>query len=292
MTGATEKTPNEDDSRITPEVQATSTSWTPPGGVLGEILAATRLRLPALRTRADGLEREAAAAPQPPSFRRALDVAAVAVIAEVKRRSPSQGMLRERLSAPDQAQAYETGGAAAVSILTEPDRFGGSLADLAAARQAVSIPLLRKDFIIEPLQVVESRAHGASAVLLIARALPPHTLEELLRQTADRNIDALVEVRDAAELDRALAAGAQIIGINNRNLETLEVDPATAERLLSRVPAGIIAVAESGISTRADVERMADAGADAVLVGSVLSASADPTGDTRALVGVRRRGRG
>jgi indole-3-glycerol phosphate synthase len=291
VTGATEKTPNRDDSRITPEVQATSTFWTPPGGVLGEILSATRQRLGPLIARGATLDAEAAAATPAPPFGSALRSASVAVIAEVKRRSPSRGILRDALSAPEQALAYEAGGASAISVLTEPEHFGGSPADVVAARQAVKLPLLRKDFIIDPRQVVETRAMGASALLLICRALEPGRLRDLIRSAADWKLEALVEVRDPAELDRALAAGARIIGINNRNLETLEVDASTAERLLPLVPPGIIAVAESGIAERGDVERAAAAGADAVLVGSALSASSDPVGATRALTGVARRDR-
>jgi Indole-3-glycerol phosphate synthase len=222
----------------------------------------------------------------------ALRATSVAVLAEVKRRSPSKGAIAESLDALTQARAYADGGAAAVSILTEPAHFGGSVDDLRQVRDALTIPILKKDFHVAPVQLLEARALGASAALLIARALSPDRLEELSAYGRSLGLELLVEVRDEDELRRALDAGATMIGVNNRNLETLEIDPTTSERLIPAIPADIVAVAESGVRTRADVERYALRGADAVLVGSVLSASDDPVAATRALCGVPRRSRG
>jgi indole-3-glycerol phosphate synthase len=216
----------------------------------------------------------------------------VGVIAEVKRRSPSAGSIREDLDPSERAALYARHGAAAISVLTDGPYFGGSVEDLRAAGAAgVQIPLLRKDFILDELQIVEARAAGASAVLLIVRALVPERLAALLAAAQGQGLDALVEVHTAEEVDRALEAGARIVGVNSRDLDTFRVDVAAAWGLLSRVPADLIAVAESGMATEADVERAADAGADAVLVGSALSASADPGALLEALSAVRRRGR-
>jgi indole-3-glycerol phosphate synthase len=224
----------------------------------------------------------------PPSFADALRRADVAVIAEVKRRSPSKGAIAPDLAADAQARRYVAGGAAALSILTEPERFGGDIADLDAARSAVPVPLLKKDFNVDPVQLLEAAAHGASAALLIARALPPATLAELARDARALGLEPLVEVRDEAELEAALAAEATVIGVNNRNLETLVIDPLTGDRMLPLIPARCVAIWESGVSTLDDVRRAAAAGADAVLVGSSVSAAADPSAAVRALTGVPR----
>ena len=216
----------------------------------------------------------------------------MALIAEVKRRSPSKGSIAPALDAATQARAYVDGGASAISVLTEPSHFGGSTSDLAAVKAAVSVAALKKDFHMRPIQLVEARALGASAALLIARALSPDRLREMTDTARRLGLEVLVEVRDEAELDRALECGATLIGVNNRNLESLVIEPATAERLIPRIPAGLIAIAESGMSTRDDVERYAKCGADAVLVGSSISAAADPTQATRSLAGVPRRSRG
>ncbi|AHG90902.1 Indole-3-glycerol phosphate synthase [Gemmatirosa kalamazoonensis] len=245
----------------------------------------------ALEPRAGELERLAADAPLVPSFARALRRASVGVIAEIKRRSPSKGDIAPGLSAADQARAYAAGGAAALSVLTEPTRFGGSEADLRDARDAVSVPLLKKDFHVAPAQVIEARVLGASALLLIARALRPTQLRALAALAADVGLDVLVEVRDERELETALSTEAAVIGVNNRNLETLAIDLATGERLVPLIPPDRVAVFESGVSTSAEVERAAAAGADAVLVGSSVSASADPTAAVRALASVARVGR-
>jgi indole-3-glycerol phosphate synthase len=267
-------------------VQAFSV-WSPPGGTLGRIVAEAGERARLLAGDARELERRAEQALAAPPFAAALRGETVAVIAEVKRRSPSKGDIAPGLSAVDQAIAYERGGAVAVSVLTEPQHFGGSLDDLAAVRSRVTLPLLRKDFIVDRLQLVEARGAGASAVLLIARALAPETLVALAEEARALSLETLIEVRDRAELARALDAGADAIGINNRDLETLVIDETTSLRLLPLVPSDRPAVAESGMRTREDVERVAAAGADAVLVGSSLSGVADPAGAVAALATVR-----
>ena len=263
-------------------------TWSPPTGTLGAIVAEAKKRADALdRHRAD-LERRARSAPTVPSFVDALRQPNVSVIAEVKRRSPSKGWINPALSAADQARAYVQGGAAAISVLTEPVHFGGSLDDLAAVRGAVPVPVLKKDFHVEPIQLVEAKAAGASAALLIVRALSPDMLRRMTETAREVALEVLVEVRDEEELQRALAVGASVIGINNRNLETLVIDADNAMRLLTSVPSGVRAVAESGVSGRHDVERVASAGADAVLVGSSISAAPDPINAVRELASVTR----
>jgi indole-3-glycerol phosphate synthase len=237
------------------------------------------------------LARLAANAPMAPGFAAALRGRHVGVIAEVKRRSPSKGWINPGISAVDQAQSYERGGAAAISVLTEPQHFGGSIEDLTSVRAAVAVPALKKDFHVHPVQLIEARALGASAALLIARALSPDSLREMVDVARSLSLETLVEVRDEDELTRALDLGVEVIGINNRNLETLSIDPATAERLLQLIPPSIIAIAESGVSGRHDVERVAACGADAVLVGSAISAAADPASVVRSLTGVARTAR-
>lgn len=227
-----------------------------------------------------------------PSLERALRGSTVAVIAEVKRRSPSRGDIAAGLDAVAQAQAYLSGGASAVSVLTEPIHFGGSNVDLADIRMEVAIAALKKDFHVAPVQLMEARALGASAALVIARAVSPERFAELMEAGRSLGLELLVEVRDEDELQRALDEGATMIGVNNRNLETLEIDATTCERLIPRIPARLIAIAESGLRSREDVERYAACGADAVLVGSVLSSAADPVATTRALTGVARVARG
>ena len=224
----------------------------------------------------------------PPRFGAALRRPNVAIVAEVKRSSPSKGVINSGLDLERQVRAYEKGGAAAISILTEPRRFAGSNEDLIRARGIVSTPLLKKDFHVEVVQILEARALGASAALVIARAVPPARLKELIKAGSDVGIEILVEVRDAGELDLALSFDARLIGVNNRNLETLEIDPETSLRLLPLIPREIVAIAESGIRSVTDVTRLAAAGADAVLIGSELSASADPGAMVRTLTGVAR----
>jgi indole-3-glycerol phosphate synthase len=263
--------------------------WSPPSGTLGRIVQEAEARVEALRRSSSQLQEAARRAATP--RRRLADAlrgSSVAVIAEVKRRSPSKGWIAAGLSAVDQARAYAGGGAAAISVLTEPAHFDGSVDDLDAVSEAVDVPVLKKDFHIDPIQLVEARAHGATAALLIARALGPGHLESMLEAAGWMALETIVEIRDEQELQRALDAGASIIGINNRNLETLVIDPATSERLLPLIPADRIAIAESGMSTVADVERVARLGADAVLVGSSLSSSADPAALVRELASVPR----
>jgi len=199
----------------------------------------------------------------------------VAVIAEHKRASPSAGVIREDLTLSQVVTAYERGGASALSILTEPTRFAGSLTDLMSARGASSLPILRKDFIVEGYQVYEAYAAGADAILLIVAALSPQELAALYQLATGLDLDVLVEVHDREELTVALEVGVPMIGINNRNLATLAVDLRTTFELLPGIPADTIKVAESGFSTRAQLAELAAAGVDAVLIGEALMRSAD-----------------
>jgi indole-3-glycerol phosphate synthase len=258
---------------------------------LDDILGSTRRTLPALRARRRDLERAAERASPRPSFFAALRVAHVALVAEVKRRSPSAGTIREDLDPVERAEAYAAHGAAAISVLTDGPFFGGSIDDLAAVAGHVQVPVLRKDFILSEDQIFEARAAGASAVLLIVRALERPRLRELLRLARGLELDVLVEAHDERELDGALEADATIIGVNSRDLDSFRIDTDAAWALVARVPPDRIAVAESGMSAAADVERAALAGADAVLVGTALSGADDPGALVRELVAVRRYGR-
>lgn len=214
----------------------------------------------------------------------------VAVIAEVKRRSPSKGDLAADLDPAGLAGDYAAGGAAALSVLTDGGFFGGSAADLAAARAAVGLPVLRKDFTVGERDVCDARLMGADAVLLIAAALDDAELGACAALAAEIGLDALVEVHDEAELGRALAVGATLIGVNQRDLVTFAVDTDRAVRVAGRIPEGVVAVAESGIGGPEDARRLADAGYDAVLVGESLVRSADPTSAVRALAVPRAEG--
>jgi len=213
----------------------------------------------------------------------------LAVIAELKKASPSAGLLRADFEPAQLAHGYATHGAAALSILTDEAHFQGRLAHLQQARSATSLPVLRKDFLIDPYQVVEARAFGADAVLLIAALLSAERLHELLAATAEWGMAALVEVHDEREIESALAAGARIIGINNRDLHSFTVNLSTAERLAAALPAACVRVAESGITSRHEVERLAAAGIDAILIGSHLMRQADPGRALTAFTGVPRR---
>ena len=267
--------------------------WSPPTGTLGRIVQEAEGRVEALRRVASGLADAARAAKAPKrSLAAALRRENVAVIAEVKRKSPSKGVINAEISAVDQARAYAAGGAAAISVLTEGLHFGGSVDDLAAVAAAVDIPAVKKDFHIQPIQLVEARAHGATAALLIARALGPGRLEEMVEAAKSLALETIVEIRDEEELRRALDAGATVVGINNRDLETLIIDPSTSERLLPLIPPSVIAIAESGMSERKHVERVAALGADAVLIGSSLSAAANPGEMVRQFASVPRVARG
>ena len=252
---------------------------------LEELLASTRTRVEDARTKftEDAFEQRMAAVARPRGFRAALAGDEIAVIAEIKRASPSQGPLGEGLDAAALARAYADGGAAAISVLTEPDRFDGSIEDLQAAIPA-GLPVLRKDFILDPFQIHEARAFGADAVLLIVRAVGAD-LDTLIKATAALGMDALVEVFDEADLERAVDVGAELIGINHRDLETFEVDPERTAKLAPRIPDGAVIVGLSGVSTRADVEALASAGAHAVLVGEALVTASDPAAKLRELRG-------
>ncbi|MGO9497493.1 MAG: indole-3-glycerol phosphate synthase TrpC [Solirubrobacteraceae bacterium] len=208
-------------------------------------------------------------------FAEALARPGLSVIAEHKRRSPSAGLIREDLALEDVVRAYERGGAAALSILTEGPSFGGSLDDLRAARAAAGLPLLRKDFIVDPYQVRESFAAGADAILLIVAALPAGELAALHSEALSLGLSVLVEVHDAAELELALGLGARVIGINNRDLKTLEVDTARTFELLPRVAGRALVVSESGFSCPTQLEELARAGVDGVLIGEALMRSPD-----------------
>ena len=200
----------------------------------------------------------------------------VKVIAEVKRSSPSKGAMAAIADPAGLASDYESGGASVISVLTERRRFGGSLADLAAVRAAVDIPILRKDFVVTSYQVWEARAHGADAVLLIVAALEQEALVSLVERVHSLGMTALVEVHDPEEVDRAVDAGARVIGVNCRDLRTLEVDRGVFARVAPLVPAGILKIAESGVRGPHDVLEFARAGADAVLVGESLVTGRDP----------------
>ena len=200
----------------------------------------------------------------------------MAVIAEVKRRSPSKGPLAPDLDPASLARSYSAGGASAVSVLTDTEFFGGSAADLRAARAAVDLPVLRKDFTVAPADVFDARIMGADAVLLIVAALTPSELRTFLELSASVGLDALVEVHDEAEAELAIESGAAVIGVNQRDLLTFEVDTERAVRVASVLPEGVVRVAESGITGGDDVRRLRDAGFDAVLVGETLVRSGDP----------------
>jgi indole-3-glycerol phosphate synthase len=260
-------------------------------GVLTAILKETEARLSTRSLERSEWERQAARAQPAPSFVTALGGAQVAVIGEVKRRSPSAGVISEDADAVALARRYADAGAAAISVLTEPTRFGGSIEDLLRVARQVGLPTLRKDFIIDPIQVYEARAVGAAAILLIVRALSDERLQELAALARGIGLATLVEVHNEAELARAVAVNPSAIGVNARDLETLVIDPAVVDALLPAVPPGIPAVAESGLKLRADVERVAARGADAVLVGTAIAGAADPTVAARDLTGVVRVGR-
>jgi indole-3-glycerol phosphate synthase len=217
-----------------------------------------------------------------------LRTAGSSVIAEVKRRSPSKGDLADIPDPAALARAYADGGAAAISVLTEERRFGGSLADLRAVRAAVDVPLLRKDFLVEPYQVLEARAAGADLVLLIVAALDDDLLRRLHDQARELGMAVLVEVHDEAETERAVALGAELVGVNARNLKTLAVDPATFARLAPLVPHDRVLVAESGITGVDDVRRFVAEGARAVLVGEALVRDGEPADAVRTMTGVTR----
>jgi indole-3-glycerol phosphate synthase len=221
-------------------------------------------------------------------FSEALARPGIGVIAEFKRRSPSAGALREKANLPEIVSAYARGGAVALSVLTEGPNFGGSLDDLRLAGSVCELPMLRKDFIVDPYQLYEALAAGAGAVLLIVAALEQAELASLYAQARSLDLDALVEVHDRGELRRALDAGAEIIGINNRDLRDFSVDVERTERLMGEMPAGVTVVSESGIAGAQQLERLQGLGVQAVLVGEALMRATDPEAALRELTGFRR----
>jgi indole-3-glycerol phosphate synthase len=256
------------------------------GSVLDSIVEGVREDLAVRESQIgfDEIKQRAAAAPPPIDAMAALRAPGVAVIAEVKRRSPSKGDLAQIADPARLAAAYEEGGARVISVLTEQRRFGGSLADLAAVRAAVDIPILRKDFVVSPYQVHEARAFGADLVLLIVAALEQNALESLLDRVQSLGMTPLVEVHTEEEADRALEAGAKLIGVNARDLHTLEVDRGVFGRIAPGLPMDVMRVAESGVRGPGDLLTYAGWGADAVLVGEGLVTSGDPTAAVRGLV--------
>jgi indole-3-glycerol phosphate synthase len=228
---------------------------------------------------------ETALAPPPRDFAAALRTPGVSLIAEVKRASPSKGLLRRDFDAVVLAREYEANGAVAISVLTDHHFFQGNLGHLQVVRRSAGLPLLRKDFMLDPYQVYETRAAGADAVLLIVAALDDGDLRALYQLVCELGMAALVEVHNAAEVERALKIGPRIVGVNNRDLRTFKVDLETTARLRPLVPADVILVAESGVHTRADVARLAAIGADAMLVGESLVRAQDVGRKVQELVG-------
>jgi indole-3-glycerol phosphate synthase len=261
-------------------------------GFLSDLVAELRHDLAAHPLDRDALRRAAGEARQPRDLGSALTDAArtngVALIAEVKRASPSAGPIAADADPLAQARAYAGAGAAAISVLTEASHFGGSLEELAAVREAVDVPLLRKDFLIDPDQVLAARAAGADAVLLIAASVDDDGLRALIAASRALGMEPLVESHTDEDLDRVLATDARIVGVNARDLETLEVDVEAARTRIGRI-GDRVAVFESGIRTRADVERAVAAGASAILVGETLMRAGDPAATVRALLGREER---
>jgi indole-3-glycerol phosphate synthase len=257
--------------------------------LLAAIVGATRRGLQARREREPDAvlaRRAEAGTPRGSEFESRLSRAnAVNVIAECKRRSPSKGVLARAYDPAAIARAYAQGGAAAISVLTEPTFFDGALEHLAEVRRVVDVPLLRKDFVVDPYQLLEARANGADAVLLIVAALDQADLESLQIQAWNMGLATLVEVHDGEELARAVGSGARIIGVNNRNLRTLQVDVAASDRLAAAMPPHVTAVSESGLQSRGDLERLAAAGYDAFLIGERFMTAPDPAAALRALIG-------
>jgi indole-3-glycerol phosphate synthase len=246
-----------------------------------ERLAASKVSMPL-----EAVVKAAADAPAPRNFRSAIRRSAgINLIAEVKKASPSRGVLREQLDPTELARHYESAGASAISLITEEDFFLGSPAYIGEVRESVALPVLRKDFIFDPYQVYESRALGADAMLIIAAILEKDAASELVGLAGRLGMAALVEIHDESELELALNCGAEVIGINNRNLKTMEVDVGTAVRLAPLVPDGIMTVAESGISSREDVEMFDRLGLDAILVGEAIVVEDDVEAKIRLLLG-------
>ncbi|MGH7466416.1 MAG: indole-3-glycerol phosphate synthase TrpC [Longimicrobiales bacterium] len=260
-------------------------------GVLDSIVAAKRREIDRLRPAQAALVRAAQSAPPPRSLESALRAATVQLIAEFKRRSPSAGWISQDAQVTSVVPAYEAAGAAALSVLTDREFFGGNLVDLEEARKVSRLPVLRKDFILDELQILEARAAGADAILLIVRILEQEQLTSLLRAAVAHALDVLVEAHDANEVERALAAGARVLGINNRDLSNFQTDSQTAMKLLSAIPSDVIVVAESGVRGRADVERYGAAGFHAVLIGETLMRAREPAAAAASFVGCARASR-
>jgi indole-3-glycerol phosphate synthase len=262
-------------------------------GFLTDLVAELRLDLAAHPLDREALTATVEAVPPALDVAGALSAAAatdgVALIAEVKRSSPSAGSIADDADPVAQARAYEGAGAAVVSVLTEPVHFGGSLDDLRAVRRAVHVPILRKDFLVDTTQVLAARAAGADTVLLIAASVDDHELGALVAAARELGMEPLVESHTDEDLERALATDARIVGVNARDLESLDVDIGAALTRLRQIPSDRIAVAESGIRSRADVERAAEAGASAILVGETLMRAGDPAAAARALLGRKER---
>jgi indole-3-glycerol phosphate synthase len=257
-------------------------------GIIDQLIAGARQGVEARRSelpQAD-LEARLSGRVEDRPFNEALVRPGLSLIAEFKRRSPSAGEIAAAADIGAQVASYERGGAAALSVLTDEAHFGGSLEDLRAARAACDLPIIRKDFIVDSYQLYEAAVHGADAVLLIVAALADEQLSDLYYEARSIDLDCLVEVHDAEELERALAIEAEVIGINNRDLDEQTVDIATTFDLMPDVPAGKTVVAESGISGRAELEELDRVGVDAVLIGSALMSADDPEMKTRELAGV------
>jgi indole-3-glycerol phosphate synthase len=252
---------------------------------LDEIVAAHRAAAAADRRPVEGLLDQAKATPAARPFRAALEADGLSVIAEVKRRSPSKGDLASDLDPATLAKDYATGGAACLSVLTDERYFGGSAGDLAAARAAVELPVLRKDFTVGEADVCDARIMGADAVLLIVAALDDAELASYTSLARELDLAVLVETHDEAEVERALAVGADLVGVNQRDLRSFEVDTDRAVRVRAAIPAGVVTVAESGIRTSDDVARLADAGYHAILVGESLVTASDPAARLQELLG-------
>lgn len=258
-----------------------------PPDILAEICARKRGEVAdAIELRSlEAIESDAREAPVPRDFSGSLESPGISLIAEIKRASPSKGEIAPGLEPSSLARAYEDAGASAISVLTDEAGFAGTLADLATARESTSLPVLRKDFIVDPYQVFEARAAGADAILLIVGAIDSGDLEAMLELADDLGMASLVEVHDGRELKIALDSGAAIVGVNNRDLRTFEVSLTTCIDLSEEIPSWVLGVAESGISSRGDVELVESAGYDAILVGESLLISGNVEGQVRELLG-------